>query len=744
MSRHNRVNFLFIIGGFLGIVLALSAVSPLFPGQVKPKTDDQQAVRLPKPLEHEVSVVLKLIQVYVTDGKGKPVLDLTKNDFVVRDNGRPMTVTDFERHALAAGAPAKPAPAAIPTNPAEPPPGAAPASSAPAPSISRKFFLFFDFAFTNQQGARKAKDAAQHFLDKEVKPGDEVGLMTYSLTRGLSIHEFLTTDLAKVRQALAGVAVGEVAGRGDDIEQQYYRALSESIIGSDLTNRTPGYNSDLGWKRQESKNQALNFILKLTYLAKGLRYVPGQKNLMLFSSGIPSSMIYGNQNVALETGDHVLRTKYEEMLKELSGSNCSFFTFDVREAAMVPSLFDSDDQTFSHDRNTGRSRFTNRGVQNNYDTLFKDDNATGLYSLRRLAKTTGGKYFSNLNEYEQNLADLQSLTSSYYVIGYPVSQEWNGEFHELKIEVARKGCEVRTQAGYFNPKPFGEYTDLEKQLHLLDLATSENPLFQIPAAGTLLALAGEGGGGSPNLVLLMRLPAEVQDRWSGGKAEIVTFLFDQRDNLVDLRKTEDSLSRHKGRAVFHATGLTVAPGSYKAKVVVRDLETGTAAVASASIEVPAIPTPGIRLHPALLLIGAEREAYLEARSKDAATAPAAGAEAASFAWSALYPFDAKMQAPLLGPIPVGTESVDVVLPCAISGIANARIALKIALTDSGTGVMIPVKIAHKGQIVKGSTVINIFEVPTKDLRSGNYILSFEAQEPTTRAVANAKVKFIVR
>jgi len=731
LDPHKRVNFLFTFAYFLGIGMLFSAFSsPLFAGQAKPKADDQQAVRLTKPLEHEVSVVLKLVQVYVTDGKGAPVLDLAKSDFIVRDNGRPMSVTDFERHVLASAAPAPEA--AVSPKPAEPVADA-------SPSISRKFFLFFDFAFTNQQGARKAKDAALHFLDTEIRPKDEIGLITYSLTRGLSIHEFLSTNHKKIREALSGIGIGEVAGRGDDIEQEYYRRIGEGVSGSDL--------NELKFRRQESKNQALNFLIKLTYLAKGLRYVPGQKNLLLFSSGIPASMIYGNQRAVdgVDPGDHIMRTQNEAMLKELSASNCSFFIFDVREAALVPSLFDSDEQSFSHSRDQGRSRFTVGGALNNYDSLFKDDNTTGLYSLRRLAKTTGGKYYGNLNEYKNNLGDLQALTSSYYVIGYPVSQEWNGEFHELKIEVARKGCEVRTQAGYFNPKPFGEYTDLEKQLHLLDLATSENPLFQVPAVGTLQALAGEGSGVSPNLVLLMRLPAEVQDRWSGGKAEIVTFLFDQRDNLVDLRKTEDSLSRHKGRAVFHATGLTVAPGAYKARIVVRDLETGTAAVASASIEVPAIPSPGIRLHPALLLIGTDRETYLQAQSKEAVKAPAAaGTDTAFFNWSALYPFDAKMQAPLLGPIPVGTESVDVMLPCAISGIANARIALKIALADSGTGVKIPVKIAHKGQIVKGSTVINIFEVPTKDLRSGNYILSFEAQEPTTGAASVLKSPLVVK
>jgi len=47
----------------------------------------QEVAQLQKPLQHEVSVTLKLIQVYVTDKKGKPVQDLEKADFIVYDNG---------------------------------------------------------------------------------------------------------------------------------------------------------------------------------------------------------------------------------------------------------------------------------------------------------------------------------------------------------------------------------------------------------------------------------------------------------------------------------------------------------------------------------------------------------------------------------------------------------------------------------------------------------------------------------
>src|SRR5512137_2830633 len=59
----------------------------------------------PKPLQYEVNVVLKLIQVHVTDKKGQPVRDLVREDFTVTDNGQPVALTAFEKHALTPVAP---------------------------------------------------------------------------------------------------------------------------------------------------------------------------------------------------------------------------------------------------------------------------------------------------------------------------------------------------------------------------------------------------------------------------------------------------------------------------------------------------------------------------------------------------------------------------------------------------------------------------------------------------------------
>jgi len=162
-------------------------------------------------LKHEVKVTLKLVQVYVTDKKGNPVLDLTRDDFIVFDEGKRQALTEFERHVLTLPSEKKDAPAEVVETPAPP----------SRELMSRKFFLFLDFAFNNAKGIEKTKEAALHFLDTQLQPTDEVGLLSYSATRSLTLHEYLTTDHAAVRKIVKGFGIEEIVGRAEDFEAKY-------------------------------------------------------------------------------------------------------------------------------------------------------------------------------------------------------------------------------------------------------------------------------------------------------------------------------------------------------------------------------------------------------------------------------------------------------------------------------------------------------------------------------------------
>ncbi len=244
---------------FYFLLTALLA-APLIYGQEQKKTDS---------LQYEVSITLKLIQVYVSYKDGNPVQDLTKEDFFLYDNGRPMTVTDFEIHRLA-----------LPSQ----------KDTENSPRLGRKFYLFLDAYRNDGLGLIKARNTALHFIDTQVQSDDELGLLSYSIGRGLILHIPLTADHEKIREAVETVK------------------LFPWI--------TPANNGATNMK------EALDFTESLHEFAVSLRYIPGYKHIILFSAGLPRSLF--------QPEDLRLLSEHERLAKELSSSSCSIYTIDTQ------------------------------------------------------------------------------------------------------------------------------------------------------------------------------------------------------------------------------------------------------------------------------------------------------------------------------------------------------------------------------------------------------------------------------
>ena len=675
------------------------------------------------PLQYEVTVSLKLIQVYVTNKKGNPVNDLTKEDFVVLDNGREVTITEFEKHILQ-----PPARESASQPPAE--------ELAPTRTLSRKYLLFFDFAFNSQRGIQRSIQAAFHFLDKNVSPGDEVALLSYSMLRGLQVHEYLTPDHDKVRDAIKAITAKAIAGRASEIEDAYWREAQDGS-SSPFQPSSPNYN----WQRQEAKTIAQQYILRLTALARALRTVEGQKNFIFFSSGLPASIIYGNQagNPATgqmasryDVGDPVLRPLNEELYRELSASNCSFFAFDTRDSAKVPSLFEYDEKTFeAGGRGKNRLLFSEQGVFQDTTSLFRDDKTTGLDSLKRLTNVTGGKFFSNIQFYSKNLEKVETLTGSFYVLGYYIDLTWDGRFHEIEVDVLRKGCQVRAQAGYYNPKPFREYSDFEKRLQLFDLALNERSLFQTPKMLPMIAMAlqGETHG---RVQMMARIPGWVLADLSGTEVEFVSLVFDEKENLVELQRTKTDLARFQGRDITYLSAARLAPGRYRCRIVVRNLETGASAVASALAAVAAPPPASLSLQAPLLLVQENSPVSLEAGGKG---------ESSLLFWRNLYSFDRANYAPLIGGLSKGVPKIFVIAPCLISKPDQPAIAMSAFLINAETGERMSVAFSLVFRERWENFEILFLEFPADGLPPGRYLLYLHAGDAASPSVSRVHTAF---
>jgi len=682
-------------------------------------------------LQHDVSVTLKLIQIYVTDGKGNPVAGLSRSDFELFDDGERVEITDFENHVSVTDAPKDPAAAEAPIrdNPN-------PLPTTAAPLMARKFLFLFDFAYNNPRGIVQAKAAARRFLETELRPEDEAGVISVSMARGLAVHEFLTTRHDLVGKAVAAVNIKDAVGRADEIEEEYWRRQSEGNAGS-------GGKSlfQLNAERQDSKAQASLILDLMTELAGALRHVAGPKHILLFSTGIPESMIYGNrmnQYMVLESGgrvrtvydagDSTLIRKNEIMLKEFAAANCSLYSFDTREAAMIPSLFTYDSQTLEEGH---RNIFTSGGVSQNATQVFKDDKLTGLFALRKAAGATGGEYFPNIKDYERSLARVQALTDNYYVLGYHLNERRDGRFHKIRVKVKTKGYTVRTQAGYYNPKPFRDYTDLEKRLHLVDLAISPAPDTRIPIEPRMSSLIFNEGR-ETLVTLFTALSPEVMKLLVGRRVEFVSLIFDGKDNVVQTDRAETVISEDRGRRALYVTETTLGPGPYRCRTVLRDMESGESGVSSVDLAIRDRPAPGLEVDTPLIVTEQELPVYLGA--KDATRTPR---------WREHYGIYSDRSSPIMGPAPPGLSIFSVVLGCSCRDLENPDVILSYQLIDSRTGKEEPLLLLEEKTAAEPRRMRRVLEFSAKDLQPGTYFFYVRARDKASNAAAFAHTTLVI-
>jgi VWFA-related protein len=670
-------------------------------------------------LQNQVSVTLKLVQVYVT-GKGKqPVTDLTPGDFEVTDNGQIHPVTHFEKHFLNAGE--------------------TPAASSALPLANRRFFLLFDFAFMDARGITKSKNAGLQFLSNQIQPTDEIGLITYSASRGLVVHEYLTTDHERIRRIVDGFGMRRYVGRAENLtdfvntadlaEEQSTPGETGALIenGPDeqfYSNRAKlqtNQRMDDG-RRQSYVDQAREMIRACNILAKALRSVPGFKNIIFFSGGIARQLIYGKSGGSVVGGwstpeelaqqmsdydsaqaDSGLRDDFMAMLKEFKASNSPVYTVDVSRTQKEV------DSSIQEGAGPGL-----RGID-------------GSDSLKQFASGTGGKFFANTMEAVKIANDIQTSTSAYYVLGYSVDEKWDGKFHEIKVKVNRKGVKVEAQGGYFNAKPFRDYTKFEKLFQIVDLALSETPQIQvpyeIPVAGMSVMVKGW-----PQLLVFGRASRAVHTEVLGKTCEAYLMLFDEKGDMAYVKRFLLAIPEIGKEILFPAFLMAVKPGSYACRMVVRNLATGRAARGAVPLVIPAAGA-AMTLDPPLLL-------GPHTSSLDLAASPGG-------LLAELFAYDANAYAPLLGDIPAGLTNLHAALRLTGSSAAGEP-EITVMLVDSATSARTALPVSVLKQGTDGTTKLIFLEMTIGELKPGAYTIGFAAKDLGTGTTAVSSAAIIVK
>jgi VWFA-related protein len=643
-------------------------------------------------------VDLVLVDVIVTDRKGRRVEDLRPGEFTLLVDGAPHAIESIELQRVAppAGASAREAP-----DPGEGAPGPAPAGAGedgvPVTDLRRSFILLFD-GLNAEHGVRdQAIEAARAFVAHNLPPGEEV--MIAALGRGLKIYREFTSDRDQLASAIETLASDPAVRRSgedrlsremDEIEEMDKKggSMPPPLRPSDQLR------SRYAWEATQRIRRTLG---SLGALVAYLHPRPGKKELLFLSDGFASNSaaVYGaSWTPGLEP--EILR-----LAREAAAAQVAISTVNTRgmPAPGFPGVYGE---------------------------------RVGTNTLATFALNTGGLAFHSTNRFETALLEVEEQGRSSYLLAFRPAGEPDDGLHSIRVVVSRKGCRVRATEGFVwltpariaeremlsafvSPELFGGLSvSLEAITYLEE---GDRPALEIA-----VALADE------SLLFLPRrnhLVAQLETGWvlkaDGGTA------VDEFGRQVEVRLTREEFARH-GDITFLARR-NVPPGTYEAVAVVRDLGTGNIGAVRREVKVPALSAERMAVSSIVL-------SSLGERSRVVALDPA-------------MPLDRKIGVPSVRR--VFSRDAKVAAMCSIyhpvrdAATGQARLRFRASIrSGDGTKRELPAARRVFRPSEYGRTIPVSFPVPLAGLEPGVHTLEVQLLDEVGDSGVVQRVEFIVR
>ena len=363
------------------------------------------------------------VDVIVTDKKsGNVVLDLSKDDFEVREDKRPQRVDTFEVVKIDPLAEAATPPKEIRSLEDE-------EREARLPNV-RLFVMLLDDYHVRRGSDLSVKKPLIDFVVNQLGPQDMVAIM-YPLTP--------VSDLTFTRNRDSLVAaINKFEGRKgiyeprNEFEERYYyypTATVEQIRNDVSMSAVKGAAVRLGGMREGRKS--------IIFVSEGfVSSIPPQLNDLSaamprvgnrVSPGVEAANDPRSQSAAF-FNEAELMNRLREVYDTCNRNNTSIYAVDPRGLA-----------AFEYGVEQGV------GLQTDKRSLTQS-----IDTLRIVADNTDGRAIVNRNDLGAGMKQIMRDSSGYYLIGYTSSAApTDGKFHNIDVRVKRPGVEVRARKGYW-------------------------------------------------------------------------------------------------------------------------------------------------------------------------------------------------------------------------------------------------------------------------------------------------------
>jgi len=531
------------------------------------------------------------VDVIVRDKSGAVVRGLTASDFEVREDGRPQDISSFsfeeitnkalaavESAGLLVGVGERVAEDAKRTGATATPPPAA-AVEPPGPMTSdmlagrRLITLVFDVSSMQPDDVQRAIDSARKYVDEKMTPADLIAVTTVGST--LSVLTDFTADRAKVSNALATIAYTD--GTATEAPEASTAATDEAAAATDDASTTTD-TAELDMFNNDVRLRALKTI------AESLSSIEQKKAILYFSAGMQRS---GQDN----------QVELRSAINAAVRANVSIYAIDIRGLqAIVP----GGDARQASGR--GQDMFSGRGVQQQFAQM-----ASSQDTLTSLAADTGGRAFTDSNDFGEAFARVQRDMSAYYLLGYSSSNAAkDGRFRRIQVHVKRDGLRVEARAGYYADRDFTHTsrTDRDAQMEEQLFAAMSPTDLPVLVTGSWFRLAAD----KYYVPIALTVPGSavpVANDKDQVTLDVLGMVRDERGFPVGrfretLKLPPGTGKTLAGKQILYQSGVTLPPGRFAVKVVVRENTNGTMGSFEAPVVVPELKQAPMKVSSVIL------------------------------------------------------------------------------------------------------------------------------------------------
>ena len=575
------------------LVAAVPAAQPFDPLRAVPSdVEGQQPQPQKRPVFRGNTQVVS-VDVIVRDGSGGVVRGLTAADFEVTEDGKPQEISSFtfeeisDKPAAAktidllAGAETRLAEDArrSPTAPAASP---APADAEAKPISSqdlagrRLIVLLFDISSMQPEDVQRAVDSATKYVNETMSPADMVAVATVSSM--LDVLTDFTGDKTKVGTALARLGYTEgtaTAPPAADTVATDEQTAADETTASDDTVAMDMFNNDVR-------------LRALKALAETLAPLEQKKSILYFSAGMERS---GEDN----------QVELRAAINAAVRAHVAIYPVDTRGLqAVVPG------GNASQASGRGTALFSGRGVSQQFSRL-----SASQGTLVSLASDTGGRAFTDSNDFGDAFKRVQRDMSAYYLLGYnSANLAKDGRFRRIRVRLKKQmpGARVEARQGYYADRDFAHTArgDRETQLQeMLFSAVSATDLPVLVNAGFFRLAADRYYVPISMAVPGSAIPLPAEKDKDKVELDVLGLVQDEQGRPVGrIRQTmklpPGSVGALNSKQVLYQSAVTLPPGRFSIKVVVRENTSGLMGSFEAPVIVPELKTAPLKVSSVVL------------------------------------------------------------------------------------------------------------------------------------------------